>query len=398
MPDDRPSRPRIRLRRGHDKRIRLGHPWVYANEIDMAAVKALAPGSLVDLADAADRALGVAMVNARSLIAARLITTDATTAIDAEFIGARLRRALDIRQRLYDAPYYRLIHAEGDGLPGLIVDRFGDTVCIQANTAGMDRLLPDIAAALELVLAPTAIMLRNDSGGRAAEGLDTETRWLKGETSGPLEMVEDGVRFLADPGHGQKTGWYFDQRPGRSLVGGIAARARVLDLYCHSGGFAVRAAAAGAEAVVAVESSKPMLALAQEAAARNGFGETCEFVAAEVFAEAERLAGTDSRFDIVVADPPSFVKSKKNLGVGARGYRKLARLSASLVAPDGFLFIASCSYNLTRERFGEEVWRGLNDAGRGARILATGGAGPDHPAHPAIPETRYLKTLLLALD
>jgi 23S rRNA (cytosine1962-C5)-methyltransferase len=393
------SLPVVRLQPGRHKRAAFGHPWVFSNEIAMdAAAKALPPGGLVRLETANGEALGTAMFNPHPLISARLLSRDVNAAIDAEFLAARLRAALELRERLYPGGCYRLIHAEADGLPGTVVDRYGDVVTIQVNTAGMERLTPALLDAVERVLAPATVVLRNDSAARQLEGLPQTTAVVKGALDGPVPLTENGRRFFADLAEGQKTGWFYDQRDNRAAVAGLAAGRRVLDLYTYAGGFAVLAACAGAAEVVAVDRSERALALAEQAAQANGAAERCRVVRAEAFAELERLAGAGERYDVVVADPPAFVKSKKDLNQGARGYRKLARLSAALVAPGGFLFIASCSHHVDVPLFAEQVRRGLADAGRGGRILRTAGAAADHPVHPHLPESAYLKGQLLQLD
>ncbi|HEY3912800.1 MAG TPA: class I SAM-dependent rRNA methyltransferase [Stellaceae bacterium] len=397
--DDPATRPAVALLPARHKRAELGHPWVFANEVRMdEAARALLPGTLVTLRRDDGSALGVAMFNPHCLLAARLFDRDAGRPIDRRFLTRRLERALRLRQRLYDAPYYRLVHAEADGLPGLVVDRYGAVTVVQSNAAGMARLEPLVVDALAALLRPQAIVLRNDSPVRAQEGLAAETRLVLGALDAPVLVDENGVTFPVDPLAGQKTGWFFDHRDNRRLVAGLARGARVLDLYCFTGGFAIQAAYAGAAAVLGIDRSEPALALAAEAAARNAVEHNSSFRRAEVFAEAARLAAAGERFDIVVADPPAFAKSKKEVPAALRGYRKLARLAASLTARDGILFIASCSYNVGAADFAEAVRRGLADAGRGFRILRNAGAGPDHPVHPALPETAYLKATMLALD
>jgi 23S rRNA (cytosine1962-C5)-methyltransferase len=403
--DDPASRPQIALLAGAHRRGETGHPWVYSNEIVMdPAAKALPPGTLVTLRRAAPsstqdgRPFGVAMFNAHTLIAARILDRDAAREIGKRFFIRRLERALRLRERLYDAPYYRLVHAEADGLPGLVVDRFGAVLVVEANTAGMDRLLPVIIDALHGLLAPDAIVLRNDSPARTQEGLTLETRVALGRVEGAVPVAENGVMFEADVLAGQKTGWFFDQRDNRGFIGGLAAGARVLDLYCYSGGFAVAAAHRGATAVLGIDRSEPALALASASASRNGVAERCSFRRGEVFAEAAALATAGERFDIVVADPPPFARSRREVPAALRGYRKLAKLAAQATAPSGFLFLASCSYNVGAAEFAEAVRHGLADAGRFARILRSTGASPDHPVHPALPESAYLKALTLTLD
>ena len=397
--DNPASRATITMQPGRQKRAEGGHPWIYSNEIAMdAAAKELPPGGLVTVRKADGKGLGVAIFNAHPLVSARLLSRDATQRIDRLFFVRVLRRALALREKLFSEPYYRLIHAEADGLPGLIVDRFGPALVCQFNTAGMALLEDEILAALDQVLAPEIVVLRNDSPARLAEGLTTETRIVKGAVAGPVELVENGSRFQADLLGGQKTGWFYDQRDNRRFMAALARGGRVLDLYTFAGGFAVQAAVAGAREVIAIDRSEPALALAQAAASLNGVAERCSFQRGEAFAELERLAQADERFDTVIADPPAFVKSKKDLLSGLRGYRKLARLAAAVTAKGGMLFIASCSHNADLPSFAEAVRRGVAETGRNSRILRSSGADADHPVHPALPESAYLKAQVYMID
>ncbi len=396
---DPADRPTVRLMPGGHRRAVMGHPWVFSNEIRMdAAAKALEPGTLVRLVAEHGEAIGVATFNPHTLIAARLLTRMPEAQIDADFLAERLRRALALRARIVPVPFYRLVHAEADGLPGLIVDRYGDAVVVQANTAGMERLTPRLLEALDSVLAPAAVLLCNDSPVRGLEGLQPSVTWAKGAPSGPVDLIENGARFPVELGQGQKTGWFFDQRENRAMVASLAAGARLIDLYCYGGGFAVQAALAGASEVLAIDRSETALAAAARGAEANGVAGRCRFERGEVFAELQRLRDVGERFDIVVADPPAFVKSKKELAQGAKGYRKLVRRAAPLVNAGGFLFIASCSHHVDPALFAEQVRRGLIDANRTGRILASTGAAKDHPVHPALPESAYLKAQLLELD
>ncbi|CAA7612953.1 Predicted SAM-dependent methyltransferase (fragment) [Magnetospirillum sp. SS-4] len=396
-PDAAAARPVLRLAKGRSKRLRAGHPWVFSNEIEMTAeAKALPPGALVTLMDAGGEALASATFNPHSLIAARVLWRDAQAPIDAGFLADRLRAALRLRDALFDGPYYRLAHSEADNLPGLIVDRYGDVLAVQTNTAGMERLLPLLLDAFAEVLAPRAVVLVNDSPARRLEGLEPEHRLAAGGLDGPVELVENGCRFVADLMDGQKTGWFFDQRDNRAFMARLAKGRRVLDVYTYAGGFAVQAAMAGAAGVVAVDRSEHSLALAARAADLNGIA--VQTVRAEAFAEMERLAAAGERFGVVVADPPAFVKVKKDLGAGAKGYRKMARLASALVEPGGFLFCASCSHHMPADMFAEEISHGIHVAGRTGRILRTAGAAPDHPVHPLLPESAYLKAMVLQLD
>jgi 23S rRNA (cytosine1962-C5)-methyltransferase len=399
MTDNPQTRPTITLLPGRQKRAEGGHPWIYSNEISMdAAAKSLPAGGLVTVRKPDGKGLGVATFNAHPLVSARLLSRDATQKIDRTFLARTLRRALALRERLFPEPFYRLIHAEADGLPGLVVDRFGKALVCQFNTAGMALLEADVLAALDQVLAPEIVVLRNDSSARLAEGLSNEVQVAKGNVEGPVELIENGARFTADLLGGQKTGWFFDQRANRRFMSRLARDLRVLDLYTFAGGFAVEAALAGAREVVGIDRSEPALALAKAAAIRNGVAERCTFRRGEAFAEMERLAQEDERFEMVIADPPAFIKTKKDVGAGLRGYRKLAHLAGAIVAKGGFLFLASCSHNAEPASFAEAIRRGIADTGRNARILRSSGADADHPVHPALPESAYLKAQTFLLD
>jgi 23S rRNA (cytosine1962-C5)-methyltransferase len=397
--DDPASRPVVTLLPGGHRRVETGHPWVYSNEVQMdAAAKALAPGTLITLKRADGRPLGVAMFNPHTLLAGRVLDRDTAQPVGQRFLRRRLDRALKLRERLYREPYYRLVHAEADALPGLVVDRFGDVLVVQSNAAGMERLETPLLEALTALLSPAAVVLRNDSPTRALEGLAQEVRVAFGQVDGPVTVEENGAVFAADVLAGQKTGWFFDQRDNRAFIGGLARGARVIDLYSYSGGFAIAAARGGAASVTGIDRSEGALTLAALSAERNGVAEICEFRRAEVFAEAAALAAAGERFEVVIADPPAFARSRRDVPAALRGYRKLARLAAGLAAPGGIVFLASCSHNVAAADFAEAARRGLGDAGRVGRVLRDAGAGPDHPVHMALPETAYLKSLTLALD
>jgi 23S rRNA (cytosine1962-C5)-methyltransferase len=389
--------PSVLLRAGEDRRVRAGHPWVFSNEILMdAETKALPPGSLVILRAPGGEALGLATFNPHSLIAARVLSSNPEASIDALFLGRRLAQAAALRDRLVGVPYYRLIHAEADGLPGVIVDRFGDALVVQVNTAGMELLTPVLLEALEAELSPKTIVLKNDSPVRPLEGLKRGTTVVKGDVAQPIELSENDARFVADLSGGQKTGWFYDQRDNRRFMAGLAKDASVLDVYSYSGGFGVLAAARGARSVICVDRSQPALDAAKASASLNGVDSKVSFEKSEAFEALEKLNGKS--FDIVICDPPAFVKSRKDIKIGAQGYRKLVRLAAPLVAKGGFFFAASCSHLVDPPLFAEQVRRGLRDAGRTGRILRSSGAALDHPVHPGLPETAYLKALTLQLD
>jgi 23S rRNA (cytosine1962-C5)-methyltransferase len=390
------SRKTITVPKGQRAKSRDGSPWIFSNEIRMdPAAKALTPGTVVNVRGEDGREFGTGYFNPKSLIAVRLLTAECDAVIDADFFRERLGRALALRQAIYDKPFYRLCHAEGDGLPGLVIDRFDDTLTVQTGTAGMERQIEAIAAALDAIVAPKTVILRNDAPSRALEGLEPYVRTLKGEGR-RIAVEENGVRYIADLAEGQKTGWYYDQRDNRAFIARLAKGKSLLDAYSYTGGFGLLAAKAGAKEVVCLDSSAPALALAEESARANAV--TIKAVKADVFEELERLKAAGERFDIVLADPPPFVKSKKDLEPGAKAYRKLARLAADVTAPGGFLLVASCSHNIPPERFAQECAQGLLRAGRRAALIHQSGAGADHPVHPLLPESAYLKALVYALD
>jgi len=351
-------------------------------------------GAPVRLESAEGWRFGTFMFNPHSLIAARLLDRDPGAAIDAAFVRRRLESAAGLRARVSDSRYHRLVHAEADLLPGLIVDRYDDVFVLQANTAGMDRLTPEIVTALSGMFPVRAIVARNDSAARGHEGLPERVALLHGDSAATM-VVEGGVRFPVDPLAGQKTGWFFDQKPNRDRVAALAAGARVLDVFCHTGAFGLRCAAAGATHVMLVDASAPALEHAQQAAAINGLSERVATRRGDAFDVLTALGEAGQTYDIVVCDPPAFAKSKKDQANGLRAYGRLARLAAALVAPGGFLFIASCSHHAPADQFAGVVAEGVHRARRDARIVFAGGAGPDHPLHPHLPESAYLKAQIL---
>jgi 23S rRNA (cytosine1962-C5)-methyltransferase len=396
--EERPSsRPRLRLKPHADRRLKAGHPWVFSNEIVMTPeLRALPPGSLVRVEGDDGIVHGTFTFNPHTLIAARFLDRDPEAVIDARWIGTRLERALRLRAAFGLAEWGRLVHAEADGLPGLVIDRYGEALALAFNTAGMARLERAVEEALDGLGRFSTLIARNDSPLRPLEGLPRETRLWRG-TGGEVWVEEEGVRFPVDLLHGQKTGWYYDQRPQRALVGRLAPGRRVLDLFCHSGAFGLIAARAGAEEVELVDSSGPALALARRAAEANGLGERVRFAEEEAEAALARLERAGARFDLVVCDPPPFARSGKDVPAALRAYERLTRRAAGVVEREGFLLIAACSHHLSGPEFEKTVGRGLARARREGRVVMAGGAGPDHPVHPALPESRYLNALLLQL-
>ncbi len=388
--------PLLRVAPKQDRRLKAGYPWAFSNELATTPDHRAWPGGAPVRLEGDDKwRYGTWAFNPHSLIAARLLDHSPTATIDAAWVHRRIAAAAALRARVCDSPFHRLVHAEADQLPGLVVDRFGDVAVVQANAAAMDRLLPEITAALLDLLPLRAVVGRNDSAARLQEGLPQHVSALHGEAA-TAEVVEGGVRFGVDLLAGQKTGFFFDQRPNRDRVAALAQGARVLDVFCHTGAFGLRAAAAGADAVTLVDSSAPALERAMAAAAANGLA-AVSATRGDAFDVMTALAAAGERYDVVVCDPPAFAKSRKDAEAGLRAYQRMARLAAPLVAPGGFLFVASCSHHAPLDAFTGQVAAALHRARRDARVLFTGGAGPDHPVHPNLPESAYLKAQLLQL-
>jgi 23S rRNA (cytosine1962-C5)-methyltransferase len=387
----------LRLLPGRDRRLKHGHPWAYSNEIAMKPeYRQVEPGILVRLEGDDGSRLGTFMFNPHSLIAARRLDRDPDAEIDTAWLRARIGSAAALRARVCGTPYHRLVHAEADGLPGLVIDRYGDVAVMAANAAGMDRLTPQIVQALTEILPLRGVVARNDSSVRRHENLPEDVQLLLGTADGTV-VEEGGVVFPVDPLTGQKTGFFFDQRPNRDRVAALASGARVLDVFCHTGAFGLRCAAAGAQSVTMVDVSAPALERARLAAERNGLDARSAFHRGDAFEAMESLASGGERFDIVICDPPAFAKSRKDQAAGLRAYQRMARLAAPLVAKGGFLFVASCSHHAPTEEFAAQIAQGMSRARREGRILFSGGAGPDHPVHPHLPESAYLKALLIQL-
>ncbi len=390
--------PLLRLKPGHDRRLKAGHPWVFSNELATTPEhRAWPAGAPVRIEGDGGWRYGTFMFNPHSLIAARLLDRDPDAVIDAAWVRGRVADAIAFRARVAPGTQHRLAHAEADRLPGLVVDRFGEVAVVQANTAGMDRLLPEVVASLLDLLPLRAVVARNDSAARLQEGLPQAVGLLHG-TDAEAVAEEGGVRFPVNPLSGQKTGFFFDQRPNRDQVASLAAGTRVLDVFCHTGAFGLRAAAAGAAGVLLVDSSQPALDLALRAAEANGLGGRVSVQRGDAFDIMAALAAEGERFDIVVCDPPAFAKSRKDQDAGLRAYHRMTRLAAPLVRSGGFLFVASCSHHAPLDLFAAQVSSAILKTKRDARIVHTGTAGPDHPVHPGLPESAYLKSLLLNLS
>ena len=402
MTDETPTHalPVVRLRpKANARAIRHGFPWVYADElVTDRRTKALAPGALAVLQDDARADLGVVTVNTNSKIIARMLDADPAAVIDRNWLAARLTRALALRERLFDQPFYRLIHAEADGLPGVIIDRFGDAAVIQPNAAWADAMLPDLADALASVTGVTRIVMNGAGRARSHEGLSDRTEVIRGDITAPIKVPMNGAVYLADLTGGQKTGLFYDQRPNHAFAQRLSRGARVLDVFSHVGGFGLAALAGGADHATCVDGSAAALALAEGGARAMGAEGRLTTRQGDAFAVMEALATEGARFDLVICDPPAFAPAKPALEAGLRAYERVARLAAGLVEPGGYLGLCSCSHAADLAAFRNASARGIGRGGRRMQLIHTGFAGPDHPTLPQLAESGYLKALFFRLD
>jgi 23S rRNA (cytosine1962-C5)-methyltransferase len=380
----------LRLKRGEERRLASGHLWVFSNEVDTDStpLSAFAPGSLGELRSHRDAFMGYVCVNPHALICARILSRERP--VDEALLEARLRAALALRESEARAPYYRWVFGESDLLPGLVLDRYGEVVVGQIATAGMQALQAPLGAAVRRVLDPACLYWKNDSGARDLEHLPKESLAAFGEVPADLTVQEGALRFVVPLAAGQKTGWFYDQTENRErLRRYVPAGARVLDVCSYAGGWAVSALSFGAGSALCVDSSQAALDCARANAVRNGM--QVEALCADAFDALKLLAERGERFDVLVLDPPAFIKRKKDIPQGQAAYRKLNQLALALLSEHGLLVSCSCSYHLAPEELLAAIQAGARHSQRFVQVLETGGQSPDHPIHPAIPETRYLK-------
>jgi len=385
--------PVLRLKRGEDRRIAAGHMWVFSNEVDTAStpLTALTTGALVQMQSHRGHFLGYAYVNPHALICARIVGRDIAHPVDRALIAQRLEVALALRKRLTRDPYYRLVFGESDGLPGLVLDRSGDIVVGQIATAGMEALKADVEAAVREVLNPRVLVWKNDSGARDLEHLPHGVEAAFGEIPDEIEVYESGLRFMAPLRAGQKTGWFYDQTANRQrLVRYLWPGMRVLDICSYVGAWAITALKNGAATARCVDSSESALQAASRNAQANGV--SIETTHDDAFDALRAMQERGDRYDVVILDPPAFIKRKKDVPQGQAAYRKLNQLALGLMDGDGLLVSCSCSYHMSADDLVTAIQSAARHSGRFVQILEAGGQSPDHPIHPAIPETRYLKT------
>lgn len=385
--------PPLRLKKNEDRRLRAGHLWIFSNEVDTrrTPLTGFEAGDPVTIESAQGRPLGIGYVNPHSLICARLVSRDAHATLDEGLIAKRLQAALALREELYEAPFYRLLYGDSDFLPGLVLDRYGDIIVGQATTAGMDRLKETVERAVSELLAPKGMLWRNDAPVRRLEGLAEAIEPGFGTIPEQLDLVEGGVTFGVSPHHGQKTGWFYDQRANRDRLQPYVREARVLDLYSYAGAWGLRAARDGAVNVVCVDASEPALEQLRRDAERNGLADRVATRCGDVADVLKAMIATEERYDAVILDPPAFIKRKRDLKAGTGAYQQVNELAMRVLASDGFLISCSCSYHLTADALSDVLRRSAHAAHRRLQLVEQLGQGPDHPVNPAIPESRYLK-------
>nr|WP_276322332.1 class I SAM-dependent rRNA methyltransferase [Halomonas neptunia] len=386
---------RLRLNKNADRRLKAGHLWIYSNEVDIkeTPLKNFAAGETALVEASNGKVMAVAYVNPHSLIAARVMSRDPEMRLDRSLFVHRFNQALALRQRLYAQPFYRLIHGEGDLLPGLVIDRFGDVLVVQLNTAGMQALADEIVDALEKVIKPEVIVFRNDTGGRRQEGLEAHIEVIKGTLPDEVVLEENGARFVVPVLNGQKTGWFFDHRVNREWINRQVEGKRVLDVFSYVGGWGVQAAVHGAKEVLCLDSSGPALDQVARNAELNGVQDKVAVSEGDAFEALAALKAEGEEFDVIILDPPAFIKKRKDIPNGERAYARLNREAMRLLGRDGLLLSASCSMHLAPERLMDVVRGAVRHQDRHGQVIFQGHQGPDHPVHPAIPETSYLKAL-----
>lgn len=384
------------LKKKCERRLHGGHLWVYSNEVDTkkSPLQNFTSGQEIIIKDYADNTLGRGYINPHSLITARLLSYDQNAKFDTNFFIERLQTALKLREQLFIKPYYRLIYGEGDGLPGLIIDRYADILVMQINTAGMEQKLPLILEATQQLINPKAILLRNDSTMRQLEGLPSYINFAYGDAAKEVIMEENGIKFLALLQEGQKTGWFYDHRDNRAKLQKYVHNKDVLDVFSYLGGWGIQAAAFGAKKVVCLDSSEKAIATVQHNAELNGLSDKIITYCADAFSRLSEFIKKNELFDVIILDPPAFIKRKKDQTEGLLAYRRINELAIKLLKSGGTLFTASCSMHLASEELVDILRRCARKLNRPIQIIEQGHQAPDHPIHPAIAETNYLKLII----
>jgi 23S rRNA (cytosine1962-C5)-methyltransferase len=385
----------LRLKVNEERRLREGHVWIFSNEVDTTAtpLKGFQPGDQVVVEDSRGKALGLAIMNPNALICGRLFNRDTAHPLTSSLFVHRLQIALSLREAWFDQPYYRLVYGDSDGLPGLVVDRFGDYLGVQISNAGMERVKNELVDALVKVLKPQGILFKNDGKMRQVEGLESYVEVAYGDVPEYLTVVENGVTFATKVREGQKTGWFYDHRDARARLKGLVAGKRVLDVFSYIGGWGVQAAAFGASEVHCVDASLAALDQVMHNASLNGVSDRVHTLHGDAFDAMTALKQENERFDVVIIDPPAFITRRKDHKAGLQAYRRANELAMRLLTRDGLLVSGSCSMHLSRPELVDVIRASSRHIDRLAQIVWHGHQGADHPIHPAIPETEYLKAV-----
>ncbi len=394
------SLPDLYLKKNEDKRLRKGHLWVFSNEVDTkkSPLEQFSAGDLVNVKSEDGKILGTAYINPQTLICARLLTRKANLKCGVNFFKERLTTALTLRDKIFPKPFYRLVFSESDGLPGLVIDRFGDVLSVQITTAGIELRKDMLFTALIELLNPTAIILKNDNSQRQLEGLSQESEVVYGQLPENIIIEENGAQFKVDILEGQKTGWFYDHRSSRAYLASIAKDQRVLDLFSYTGAWGIPAAIAGASEVTCVDASEGALTLALENAQLNQIADKMNFIRSDVFEFLKQARLENQLYDIIVLDPPALIKRKKDFKLGNEAYRRLNHLALQVLSKNGILISASCSFHLSRDNLHEILRSSGRHIDRHLVFFASGGQGPDHPIDPASPESEYLKTFFCSVS
>lgn len=387
--------PVLVLKSQADRRVKLGHLWIYSNEVDTdtSPLKNFDMGQQALVTAQSGKPLGIALMNPNGLICARLINRDERYPLNKSLLVHRIKQALALRELVFSAPYYRLVYGDADLLPGLVVDRFGDYLVVQIAGAGMELVKADIVEALVQVLQPQGILMSNEHSARALEHLPEYTEVAYGSVPESVELMENGARFLAPVQGGQKTGWFYDHRINRAHLQQYVNGKRVLDVFSYIGGWGIEAAVAGAAEVICVDASESALAGVARNAALNKVQDRVRTLHGKAIEVLKQLIASGEQFDVVVLDPPAFIKRRKDQKSGEAAYRHINELGMRLLGRDGLLVSASCSMHLAKDTLMDIVRASGRHLDRHVQIIGQGGQGPDHPVHPAIPETDYLKAV-----
>lgn len=390
----------VRLKKNEERRIKQGHMWVFSNEIDTKAtpLKAFEAGQQVIVEASNGKALGMGYINPKTLICVRMLSRSPKLEMNMKFLKRRIQAAQALRELSFDAPYYRLVFGDSDGLPGLVIDRFGDVFSVQITTAGMEVVKDDIIQVLDNLYHPTAIMMRNDTKSRELEGLPLYEEVALGALPDEIVIEENGAKFAIPVEGGQKTGWFYDHRMARRRLQEMVKGKRVLDVFSYLGGWGIEAAIAGAESVTCVDASELAINGVERNAELNGVSDKMTLIQGNAFDVLNALKLEEDKYDIVIVDPPAFVKRKKDFKQGSEGYRRINEIAMRVLAPNGVLVSASCSHHMTRDNLLNQVQSAARHIDRTVQLFDQAHQAPDHPVHPAIPETEYLKTLFFKVS